>query len=190
MLELAVTMDSEGMVTEWSPVAEGLFGYGHDEAVGRSLGTLIVPEEFRPYHEMGLRRYAQTREAHCVGFVVDIEAVHQNRRSGETVRVRISGRGSDPKLAFLVDGRQVTAGDAFLAIYGSQKSNEDPEEADNQAKHFVGGLTAGLLATSARRELGAAAPILMVEPGDEIGEGRVRAGFELLHRLEGICDER
>lgn len=99
MLELAVTMDSEGMVTEWSPVAEGLFGYGHDEAVGRSLGTLIVPEEFRPYHEMGLRRYAQTREAHCVGFVVDIEAVHQQGHA-VPIQMKILPREVDEQLFF------------------------------------------------------------------------------------------
>ena len=40
-------------------------------------------------------------------------------------------------------------------------------------------LTAGLLATSARRELGAAAPIIMIEPGAQTGDGRIRAGFEL-----------
>jgi hypothetical protein len=72
----------------------------------------------------------------------------------------------------------VSAGQAFQAIYGSQQSNQDPNAANSQAKAFVGGLTAGLLATTARRELGAAAPIIMIEPGSEANTGRVRAGFE------------
>jgi hypothetical protein len=39
-------------------------------------------------------------------------------------------------------------------------------------------LTAGLLATAARRELGALAPILMIDAGDDETGARVRAGFE------------
>jgi autotransporter translocation and assembly factor TamB len=110
---------------------------------------------------------------------LDITAVHNNRRSGEIISVTIGGRSSAPQLTFRVDDQVVTAGGAFQAIYGSQQSNEDPRGASGQAKAFVGGLTAGLLATTARRELGAAAPILMIEPSEASGEGRVRAGFEL-----------
>ncbi|HEY6723617.1 MAG TPA: translocation/assembly module TamB domain-containing protein [Polyangiaceae bacterium] len=111
--------------------------------------------------------------------VLDIRAVHENRRSGQSVKVQITGRGSAPVLTFFVDDVVVTAGDAFVALFGAQRSNEDPEAAGDQAKNFVGGLTAGVLATAARRELGAAAPILMVEPGGGTEETRVRAGFEL-----------
>jgi cyclic di-GMP phosphodiesterase len=77
MLELAVTMDSQGMVREWAPSAENIFGFEASYAVGRSLGDLIVPAPVRPFHEAGLRRYVETREPHCVGNVVEIEAVHQ-----------------------------------------------------------------------------------------------------------------
>ena len=71
-----VTMDSQGIVREWTERAVELFGYSIEEAVGSSLGDLIVPAAMRPYHEMGLRRYVETREPHCVGFVVEIEATH------------------------------------------------------------------------------------------------------------------
>ncbi len=111
--------------------------------------------------------------------VLNIRATHENRRSGKSVKVQITGRGSAPVLTFFVDDVIVTAGDAFVALFGSQRSNEDPDAAGDQAKNFVGGLTAGVLATAARRELGAAAPILMVEPGGGTEQTRVRAGFEL-----------
>ena len=120
---------------------------------------------------------------------LDITATHDNRRTGEAVQVRIGGRGSQPELTFLVAGRETTAGEAFLAIYGGQRSNNSPEEANSQARQFVGGVTAGLLATSARRELGAAAPILMVEPGDQAGRGRLRAGFELDSLVPDVLED-
>lgn len=117
--------------------------------------------------------------------VIQIEATHVNRRSGDRVKVQISGRSSKPVLTFFVNDEKTTAGEAFLAIYGGQKSNQAADAADGQAKRFVGGLTAGLLAASARRELGAAAPILMIEPGEQSNEGRVRAGFELDSLIPG-----
>ncbi|HSC88220.1 MAG TPA: translocation/assembly module TamB domain-containing protein, partial [Polyangiaceae bacterium] len=111
--------------------------------------------------------------------VIDLTAVYDNRRTGDQVKVHITGRGSKPIIEFLLNDKKVEAGDAFGAIYGSQGTNQNAQSAPAQAAGFVGGLTAGLLATSARRELGAAAPIIMVEPGEKAGEGRVRAGFEL-----------
>jgi translocation and assembly module TamB len=121
--------------------------------------------------------------------MVSISAVHENRRSGEQIKVQIGGRGSKPELTFFVNDKEATAGNAFLAIYGSQQSNEKPREAGDQARQFVGGLAAGLLATSARRELGAAAPIIMVEPGAQTGQGRVRAGLELDSLVPGFLQD-
>lgn|GEM_PF-2721364 len=111
--------------------------------------------------------------------VIDLTAAFNNRRTGDVVKVHITGRGSKPVIEFLINDKRGEAGDAFAAIYGSQGTNQSSKSAPEQAAGFVGGLTAGLLATSARRELGAAAPIIMIEPGDKAGEGRVRAGFEL-----------
>lgn len=76
MLEVAVIMDSQGIVRHWTLLAQRLFGYSPKQAVGRSLGDLIVPERARPFHEAGLRRYAETREPHCVGQLVELDAIH------------------------------------------------------------------------------------------------------------------
>lgn len=110
--------------------------------------------------------------------VVAIDATHEHRASGKAIKVRITGRGSAPKLAFLIDGKEASAGDVLEQLSSSRQSGgEDNMEQD--AARFVAGVTAGLLATSARRELGGAVPILMVEPGETSGEGRIRAGFEV-----------
>lgn len=110
--------------------------------------------------------------------VVAIEAAHERRSSGKTIHVEISGRASRPELRFFVDDREASAGEALEELVGRQSGSSE-ESARSDAASFVSGLTAGLLATSARRELGAAAPIIMIEPGAQTGEGRLRAGFEL-----------
>jgi translocation and assembly module TamB len=110
--------------------------------------------------------------------VVDISATYEHRSSGQTVRVQISGQGSNPVLTFFIDEGEVSAREVLELLLGRRGSGSE-DSAKNQATSFVSALTAGLLATSARRELGAAAPIIMIEPGDQTGDGRVRAGFEL-----------
>jgi autotransporter translocation and assembly factor TamB len=99
-------------------------------------------------------------------------------RSGKIVAVSISGRASAPVLTFFIDGNQVDAGIAVQELFGGEKGS-GTSDATSQAQNFVSGLTAGILATAARRELGAAAPIIMIDPSEKSGEGRVRAGFEL-----------
>ena len=40
-----VAMDVEGIVIDWNERATETFGYPRHEAIGRRLGTLIIPEE-------------------------------------------------------------------------------------------------------------------------------------------------
>lgn len=99
MLQVAVVMDSQGLVRHWSSLAESLFGYSAEQALGKSLGDLIVPVRARPFHEAGLRRYAQTREPHCLGQLVEIEALHL-RGHGVAIQMRIEPREEKGHLFF------------------------------------------------------------------------------------------
>lgn len=118
--------------------------------------------------------------------VLEIVAGTVNRRTGEKIDVRITGRASAPALTFLIDEREVTAGDAALAIFG--RGDGGGKNAEGQAKSFVAGMMAGVMAMSARRELGDAMPILMLEPEDDLGSTRVRAGFELDSLVPGFLE--
>ncbi len=107
MLQVAVVMDSQGLVRHWSSLAQELFGYPADQALGKSLGDLIVPARARPFHEAGLRRYAQTREPHCVGQLVEIEALH-SQGHGVAIQMKIVPREESGQLFFdaHIDARQ------------------------------------------------------------------------------------
>ena len=108
---------------------------------------------------------------------LDLSAEYRTRNES-VVGVEIKGRSDAPELTFIVNGDEVEAGVAMQEIFGADTRNANAD-ASTQAKSFVSGLTAGVLATAARRELGAAAPIIMIDPSENTGEGRVRAGFEL-----------
>jgi PAS domain S-box-containing protein len=62
-----IWLDERGCVTYWNPSAERIFGIPPEEAMGRSVADLIIPERFRSAHEAGLERFL----ADGVGPVLD-----------------------------------------------------------------------------------------------------------------------
>jgi hypothetical protein len=113
--------------------------------------------------------------------IVTLKAHHTNRKTGDVIGVVISGHSSSPVLKFTVNDREVNAGAAVASIYGAAQPSSSgtfDTEASEQAQSMLAGLVAGVLASSARRELGAVAPTLMIDAPSEKTKARVRAGFE------------
>ena len=61
-------MDADGRVGHWNPAAERLFGWTADEATGRLLADLIIPERYRARHAAGLRAFVASGETSPVFF--------------------------------------------------------------------------------------------------------------------------
>jgi two-component system, cell cycle sensor histidine kinase and response regulator CckA len=80
-LDCIIVMDEEGVVREWNPAAEHTFGWTREEAIGRVLGNLIVPEELRQRHQEGLARAASTGESRIMGQRLRLPAL---RKDGST----------------------------------------------------------------------------------------------------------
>lgn len=59
-LDAVVGMDDAGNVIAWNKSAEGIFGWSAEEALGRSMGKLIVPLQHREAHDVGLRRFNES----------------------------------------------------------------------------------------------------------------------------------
>ncbi|HXH89064.1 MAG TPA: PAS domain S-box protein [Gaiellaceae bacterium] len=86
-LDCIVTMDASGIVRDFNAAAERTFGYPRGEAIGRRLGDLIVPPEFRERHEQGLRRYLETGETKTIGKRLTMIAM---RADGSTFPVELT----------------------------------------------------------------------------------------------------
>ncbi|HLK91344.1 MAG TPA: PAS domain S-box protein [Polyangia bacterium] len=86
-LDAIVSMDHRGLVTEFNPAAERIFGYARAEAIGRALGDLIIPPSLRPAHEHGLRHYLATGEGPLVGKRTELTAV---RKDGTELPIEVS----------------------------------------------------------------------------------------------------
>ncbi|MCC6477272.1 PAS domain S-box protein [bacterium] len=86
-LDAVVSMDGDGIVTDWNERAEKIFGYAHDEAVGEFLHHLIVPERFRGAHVRGLAKFREAGHGHVLNKLLRLEACCKD---GSTIPVEVS----------------------------------------------------------------------------------------------------
>jgi PAS domain S-box-containing protein len=100
-LDAIIVVDEGGYVISINPAAEAMFGYSAAEAVGRSIGELIVPDHHRAAHEAGMARYHATRVPHVLGRRVLMEA---RCRDGRIIPVELAITEVE-----LPDGRLFTA---------------------------------------------------------------------------------
>jgi len=91
-LDSILSMNRDGMVTEFNPAAVRTFGYTKEEAIGNPLGDLIVPERLREAHHAGLRRYMETGEDHVIGKRLELPAM---RKDGSEFECELSITRSD-----------------------------------------------------------------------------------------------
>ena len=86
-LDAIILMNSEGVVVEYNPAAERMFGYSRAEAANRPLADLIIPPKLRERHASGLRRYLATGEASILGRRLELRAI---RKGGEEFPVELT----------------------------------------------------------------------------------------------------
>lgn len=97
--EAYVGMDSYGLITDWNPAAERVFGWTRAEAVGRVLSQTIIPERFREAHERGLQRYLDTGEGPFLNVRAELYGLHRNGTE-MPVEVTISPHRSGDSVSF------------------------------------------------------------------------------------------
>ena len=77
-LDGVISMDEDGVVTLWSPQATAIFGWTAQEAVGRDLGELIVPQRLREAHNRGLAQFVASGRRRNVGRRIEVPACHKD----------------------------------------------------------------------------------------------------------------
>ena len=77
-VDAVVVMSGDGVVRDWNPAAERLFGHLHADAVGRELAELIIPHALRDRHRLALDRYVSTRKATIIDRRLELFALRAN----------------------------------------------------------------------------------------------------------------
>ncbi len=75
-----ISADEAGLITGWNSKAEEIFGWSHDEAVGRTLIGTIIPRRYRDAHQRGLARFIETGEGRLIGNTVELAGLHRDGR--------------------------------------------------------------------------------------------------------------
>ena len=86
-LDAVVVMKSDGIVADWNDRAAAVFGWSREEAVGRVMADLIIPERYREAHRKGLRRYLESGKGEVVGRRIEVSGL---RKNGEEFLVELS----------------------------------------------------------------------------------------------------
>jgi len=86
-MDSIVTMDQYGRITEFNPMAEQVFGFAREEAIGRLMSEVIVPPALREAHEKGLKRYLMTGDARVLGKRLELSA---SRKDGSELPVELT----------------------------------------------------------------------------------------------------
>lgn len=100
-------MDATGIVREFNPAAERVFGFSRAEAVGAELAELIIPPRMREKHRRGLAHYLKTGEGPVLGKRIEINGL---RRDGTEllVELAITAFKADGELLFTAYLRDIT----------------------------------------------------------------------------------
>jgi PAS domain S-box-containing protein len=125
-LDAVVVMDADGIVRDWNPSAEDVFGYSWNEAVGNELAELIIPPPYRAAHRSAFARYLTTRQPTILDRRLQLTALHQD---GSEFPVELTvTRVPDVEPPMFA---------GFLRLVAVNKSGEDENERLQQRLAFL-----------------------------------------------------
>jgi len=76
-LDALITIDKEGKVIDYNPVAEATFGWTYEEVFGQCLADFIIPENKRHAHHMGMKAYLLSKESPVINRRIVLHALHK-----------------------------------------------------------------------------------------------------------------
>jgi len=72
-----VVINSQGLVREFNPAAEAIFGYSREEVVGNNI-SMLIPEPHRSEHNNYIRNYQLTGESQVIGEGREVQGEHKD----------------------------------------------------------------------------------------------------------------
>jgi PAS domain S-box-containing protein len=113
-LDCIISIDENGLITEFNPAAERTFGYSRNEVMGLEMALIIVPENLRAAHRNGLKQFLRTGYGPALGKRLEMTAM---RRNGSEFPVEVS------IVALPLNDRQIFTG--FIRDITEQKRASD-----------------------------------------------------------------
>ena len=116
-----ISIDAEGCVVNWNPMAEKTFGWSREEAMGCDLSEMIVPQELRDAHRGGLRRAAENGgEGKLMGQILKLPALHRDGHEFP-IELTLSPLATADGLTFNAFARDITEREASAQLLERQR---------------------------------------------------------------------
>jgi PAS domain S-box-containing protein len=75
-LDAIVAIDHQGLITEFNPAAERIFGYRVQDVRGQPLAETIIPPGLRDRHRAAFARYLETEQPTILGRRLELTGLH------------------------------------------------------------------------------------------------------------------
>ena len=85
-LDGIIVIDGKGIITEFNPTAEAIFGYKKSEVIKQNV-KLLVPKLHAQHHDEYLQNYQQNHESRVLNKYRDLVALH---KSGKAIYIRLA----------------------------------------------------------------------------------------------------
>lgn len=77
-LDAVITLNADGLITNWNSEAEETFGWSSQDALGRPLAEIIMPRRYHEDPKGGLQRFLGTGEGMMVRQRTETTALHRD----------------------------------------------------------------------------------------------------------------
>jgi PAS domain S-box-containing protein len=77
-LDAIITINHDGVIVEFNPAAEKMFGWARIEAIGKPLVDLIIPPSLKDQHRQGMAHYLATGEGPALDMRLELHALRSD----------------------------------------------------------------------------------------------------------------
>jgi two-component system sensor histidine kinase/response regulator len=104
-LDAIVTINQEGIITDWNPQATLIFGWPKSDILGQSFRDMLLPLDHRTEQEHQLKHFLETKQQHVVNRRLEIRGLHRKGHefSMEVTMVPLFKQDSYSFCAFIRD---------------------------------------------------------------------------------------
>lgn len=86
-LDAFIAIDEQGVITDWNRAAETLFGWGRNDAIGKTLSETIIPPQYDELHRGGIKRFIDTGHGPVINQRIELPAL---TRGGTQIPVEVA----------------------------------------------------------------------------------------------------
>jgi PAS domain S-box-containing protein len=86
-LDAVITIDKNGLVTEWNKQAETIFGWAAGEVMGKEMSEIIIPPSYRDMHKRGFLQFLRNGTSKILNKRIEMEGL---TRAGEIIPIELA----------------------------------------------------------------------------------------------------